>query len=258
MKRMVAVTFFVLVLTPLAGCKETWEQLENGTTGKYENSQDAYVLVKDATAWSFLYSWCHSGVGANPLPSVDFDQDVVGAVFLGSRPSSGYAVGFVAVGFAGPNVTAYVSETAPAPGSVVLWVITKPYAFARWTKRPGTVSFRKDWGLPVVVTEKTFAQLITEEYNARKAAYEAGGIPWPSAPEGQTASLNADTCPLDGTTLVTATLPASGSYVDVANEGHYCPTDGKYWVLHTQGAFVGTISYWWGPFTPGDYGVPAP
>lgn len=249
-------TTYALVCLAVLGCQGTFTQIDQGNVGRYRNAQDAFLVVRDAVAWQFLHSWTHQNTV--PAPAVNFGTDVVAGVLLGTRPTSGYSVGFSAADFSdGSAVTLDVSETAPAPGTIVLMVLTKPYAFARVTRHDGAVFFHKNGATLVPGVEKTYPGLVTEDFLDRKAAYQASNTDWPvaTAPP-QAASLpsgTVHTCPLDGTQLVAATLPASGQYTDLANKAYFCPVDSKYWVLHTQGAFVGTVSMWWGPFAPGQY-----
>ena len=59
-------------------------------------------------------------------------------------------------------------------------------------------------------------------------------------------------CPFHKIELMKVDLPASMKYGDTGNMGYFCSTGNEYWVRHTQGAFIGSISEWWGPFKIGE------
>lgn len=229
----------------MLGCGHiSWSTVEEGAYGKYKNSQDAYLVVRDSVAWSFLYAWTTANA---PAPTVDFSNDLVAAALLGTRPSSGYKISFTGVEWNGMSALAQLKETKPAPGSITLTVLTGPYAFARLTKVEGQVYFKKDAAAPVAGIDKTYPGLVKEEYLWRKQ----NGYSFPEAPSSHLSKLQAGKCPFDATTLKVATLPASGAYTDISNTAYFCPNHGRYWIKHVQGAFVGTITIWWGPLLPG-------
>lgn len=98
------------------------------------------VTVRSAAEWSAL--WKEHGATA-PLPAVDFSREAVVGVFMGSRPSAGYAVEVIrAVGNSGSLVIEYV-ETTPSRDAITAQILTAPYHLAAIPRHDGEVSFRK-------------------------------------------------------------------------------------------------------------------
>ena len=60
--------------------------------------------------------------------------------------------------------------------------------------------------------------------------------------------LQKGVCPLDGSSLVVVDLPASGTYTDLWKRAYYCSDKDTYWIEKGNGAFIGTISLWYGSF----------
>ena len=92
-----------------------------------QNSQiDAakQVSAHNADEWSKLWT---SHAGNRTRPSVDFNKEVVAAVFLGSRPTAGYAVEIVRARQEGVALVVSYKETRPSPDSVAAQVLTSPY-----------------------------------------------------------------------------------------------------------------------------------
>ena len=98
------------------------------------------AVVRSAAEWSTLWQ-AHDPGGA--MPAIDFSREMVVAVFLGSRPTGGYAVEIVrAVGNSGTLVVEYV-ETAPSRDTVTGQVLTAPYHLAAIPKHDGEVRFQQ-------------------------------------------------------------------------------------------------------------------
>lgn|SRR5689334_14172219 len=97
------------------------------TIDKGQNSQiDTARQVSAHTADEWTKLWMQHA-GARPRPSVDFNNEVIAAVFLGSRPTAGYGVEIVRARQAGVAMLVSYKETRPAPDSVAAQVLTSPY-----------------------------------------------------------------------------------------------------------------------------------
>ncbi|MBI2930489.1 MAG: protease complex subunit PrcB family protein [Planctomycetes bacterium] len=245
--------FAVLCVASLAGCHERWNQLGTGALGRYPTPADTFFVVRDADTWSFLWKWT---TGESPAPNVNFSNgftgDVVAAALLGPRNTSGYAAAFTNVTWQMESATAHVQETTPAPTDIVLQMITRPWTFARLTRPSGSVPgadgplyFVKDGGAPILAEEATFEGLINQHFANVSTPQDT------SVPSNHVPALESGVCPLHGDALVSAALNVNLSGQDVSNTAYYCAQSGRYWVRHVQGAFVGTITAWYGPFEPG-------
>jgi hypothetical protein len=99
--------------------------LDAGAQSGIEDPRQVFITSKDA----FESIWRqHSNRQA---PPVDFSHDDVIAIFLGSRPTSGYAVDIVSIepAASGGTVVRY-REQRPARDAMTAQVLTSPYVVA--------------------------------------------------------------------------------------------------------------------------------
>jgi hypothetical protein len=97
------------------------------------------VVVRTSAEWQAL--WKEHDPASAP-PAVDFAQSIVVGVFLGSRPTAGFAVEITAVREeAGRTVVEYV-ERAPPRDAVLAQVITSPFHLVRVARTGAAVEFR--------------------------------------------------------------------------------------------------------------------
>jgi len=80
------------------------------------------VVVRSQAAWEALAPDLRGG----PAP-VDFSKEMIVGVFLGSKPTPGYAVTIVGAEEREGVLHVTYRETAPAPGRISAQVITFPY-----------------------------------------------------------------------------------------------------------------------------------
>lgn len=112
--------------------------LDKGDQSNVDSARQA--LVRTAAEWTTLWRQ-HSP--DRPRPNVDFTRDMVAGVFLGSRPSAGFAVEIVSTREEqGAQVVQY-RETRPARGGVAAQVITSAYCIVALPRRDGEVRFEK-------------------------------------------------------------------------------------------------------------------
>ena len=96
------------------------------------------AIVRSADEWRALWS-AHR---AEAAPTVDFSRFMVVGVFLGTRPTSGYAAEIVRVRSEGPVTTIEYREQRPAADSFNLQVLTSPFHVIR-IPRVEQIEFRK-------------------------------------------------------------------------------------------------------------------
>lgn len=105
------------------------------------NVEDARQAVARTPAeWAALWR-LHAGDQAPP--KIDFTRRTVVAVFLGSRPSAGYAVEVNGTRPAGKTLIVKWSEQTPRPGNISAQVITSPSHLVSIPKFEGEITFRK-------------------------------------------------------------------------------------------------------------------
>ena len=98
------------------------------------------VVVRNAdelqTFWSTLTT-------RRAMPKVTFANTMLVALFLGERPTAGYAVEIVSVARDGETLVIGYAERVPAPDAMVGQVLTTPYVIAGVPAHAGPVSFVK-------------------------------------------------------------------------------------------------------------------
>jgi hypothetical protein len=98
------------------------------------------AVARSHEEWQALWQAHAPGTSA---PPVDFSREMVAAVWLGPRPSSGYGVEIVAAAAEGPGVSVAYQERAPGPGTMTAQVLTSPFHAVRMERGEGPVVFRR-------------------------------------------------------------------------------------------------------------------
>ena len=98
------------------------------------------AVVRTAAEWQAL--WQQHDPGGTP-PAVDFTQSMVVAIFLGSRPTTGFAVEIRAMKTDGNATVVEYIERQPPPDGIVAEVITSPFQAVRIARATGAIEFRR-------------------------------------------------------------------------------------------------------------------
>ena len=98
------------------------------------------AVARSAEEWAVLW---RQHAGDKPLPPVDFGSRTVVAVFLGSRPSAGFAADITAVREADGVLVVEWQERRPERGNVSAQVLTSPAVIATVPKFTGGIKFEK-------------------------------------------------------------------------------------------------------------------
>jgi hypothetical protein len=133
--RLAPLAFISQVLTPVV---LVFAAVAQGTMSNIEEPRQ--VVVRTAGEWQALWKEHDPESGA---PSVDFTQSIVVAVFLGSRPTAGFAVEVTAVKAEGNRTVVEYLERQPPRGASVAQVLTSPFHAVRVTRMVGPVEFRR-------------------------------------------------------------------------------------------------------------------
>lgn len=105
------------------------------------NVEDARQAVARTPAeWAALWR-LHAGDQAPP--KIDFAKRTVVAVFLGTRPTAGYAVEVSGTKPSGKTLIVEWREHPPKPGTALAQVITSPSHLVSIPKFDGEITFRK-------------------------------------------------------------------------------------------------------------------
>jgi len=95
-------------------------------------------VIRDPARWRQL--WRLSGHRDTP-PAVDFDDQMVIALFMGEQPSGGYGIGIERITDTPQGLRVEVRLRYPAPGSLVSLALTQPWIIVRLPRHDGPVQF---------------------------------------------------------------------------------------------------------------------
>jgi len=105
-------------------------------------TQPGQRVIRTAEAWQKLWDEHTANVQPKPpLPAVDFNKEMVLAVFMGQRPTLGYATDVTAVTREKKGLRVTVRESSPPPGALTGQLVTSPYAFVAVPRSDGPVKF---------------------------------------------------------------------------------------------------------------------
>jgi uncharacterized membrane protein len=96
-------------------------------------------VIRDPQAFAAIWT-AHAGSDA-AVPRVDFDADMVVAVFAGERPTPGFGVTVTGSRREADALVITVTETTPDGSGVVAQVLTSPYHVARLPRDDGEIRF---------------------------------------------------------------------------------------------------------------------
>ena len=103
-----------------------------------------FLVVKNETDWKTLWqTHVQPNVPAKELPRVDFDKEMIVAVFLGEKPTGGYKVEITAMeeDQGKGQLRVVTREGKPPVGSIATQALTQPYHVVRVKKSDLTTTF---------------------------------------------------------------------------------------------------------------------
>jgi hypothetical protein len=112
--------------------------IDKGAASNVDDAKTA--VVRDAAAWKALWQRHASD---RELPAVDFSKEMVVAVFLGSRTTSGYDVAIQGTRVDDGKLVVDYRESSPPRDAMTAQVITAPFHIAAVPARSGDVRFEK-------------------------------------------------------------------------------------------------------------------
>lgn len=128
----------LLCCAPAAFTPVTFTTLDSGQQSNIDEPRE--VVVRTAAEWTKLW---RQHAGDRERPSVDFSKSTVIAVFLGSRPTGGYAVKVTAIEKEGSDVILTYGEEKPARDAMLSQALTMPYHIVQTERHAGPVTFKK-------------------------------------------------------------------------------------------------------------------
>ncbi len=113
--------------------------VETVAAGERSGVRDArQVVVRAPEDWERLWQ---EHAPRQPMPAVDFGERMVVGVFLGTRPTSGFAVRVTRARLAGQGLVIEYGERQPSANAMVMPVVTSPFQLVSLPKRAGEVRF---------------------------------------------------------------------------------------------------------------------
>ena len=128
----------IVGLTVLQAAVPPVRSLDKGTRSEIVVARQ--VTIRDQDAWNALWQ---EHAAARPRPNVDFSSEMVVGVFLGTRPTAGFATEIVGYRVVDADVVIQYRESAPPRGAITAQVLTSPFHLVVVPRRPGAVTFEK-------------------------------------------------------------------------------------------------------------------
>jgi hypothetical protein len=128
----------LLVMPMLQAIAPPARSIDKGTRSELSTARQ--VAISDPAAWAMLW---REHAPTRPLPEVDFSREIVVGVFLGTRPSSGFAVQIVGSHEESGHLVVQYRETMPSRGDITAQVLVSPYHLVAIPKQAGMVTFEK-------------------------------------------------------------------------------------------------------------------
>jgi hypothetical protein len=108
-----------------------WEVIARGSQA-IGFERPAFRLLRDASEFLTVWNQAHGAVlNVPPLPAVDFARETVLAVFMGTRPTGGYAIEVLDATLEGGDLYIDLRFVQPGADSVTTQALTSPWAFVR-------------------------------------------------------------------------------------------------------------------------------
>jgi hypothetical protein len=155
-KVILAIILFLLILTPVFLPSEYAFALSGGSpevdvTNKikkqWKGSQSGYTfpskfIIQTEVQWSEIWDKVHRFRLPKPaLPKIDFENEMVIAVFMGVQKSGGYDIRIIDIIEAEKEILVHVKVREPPPGTVQTMALTQPYHIVVIQKRPFPIRF---------------------------------------------------------------------------------------------------------------------
>ena len=114
----------VAATTSLAQDSPAGRLIEKGDHSRIDTAKQ--VLVRTSEEWTALWRQ-HAPDRAKP--AIDFSKEIVVGLFMGSRPSAGFAITLVATIVAKGALVVQYREIVPPRDAIAAQVITMPFHF---------------------------------------------------------------------------------------------------------------------------------
>ena len=104
--------------------------------------QPARLVVRDPVTWHAVWNQIYlGGSPVPPLPEIDFSQEMLVVVALGSHPTGGYGILLTGASESADGIEVAVLSSSPGPKCFTTQAFTQPVDVARLPRRQGAVHF---------------------------------------------------------------------------------------------------------------------
>jgi protease stability complex PrcB-like protein len=112
--------------------------IDKGAQSNIDSARQA--VARTPAEWQALWQ---AHAFDRQLPPVDFSREMIVGVFLGSRPTAGFAVEIVGAEARGDSLVVRYRETAPPRDAVTAQILTSPFHLVAAPRASGAVTFEK-------------------------------------------------------------------------------------------------------------------
>jgi hypothetical protein len=104
--------------------------------------QPAQIVVRSQNDWAALWSR-HMGTqtAPPPPPSVDFSRDMVAALFMGERPTGGFAIEVTRIERTDGGLSIHYRNRRPNPADMHAQALTQPFHLIKVPRIDGPITF---------------------------------------------------------------------------------------------------------------------
>ena len=96
------------------------------------------VVVRTAAEWKTFWK---EHAPTEKMPAIDFTKQMVLGVFVGSKPTAGYAVEITGVRAEGKDLIVEVVRREPGRGTLAAQILTEPFHLVSVPRHDGQVRF---------------------------------------------------------------------------------------------------------------------
>ena len=128
----------VVIVLALAQAVVPFVTVAQGGMSNFDEPRQA--VVRTGAEWQALWKQHDRD---SPAPPVDFTQYTVAAVFLGSRPTTGFTAEITGVKTEGTRTVVEYLERQPPRDGFAAQVLTSPFQIVRFARTAGPVEFRR-------------------------------------------------------------------------------------------------------------------
>ena len=106
-------------------------------------TESTRLVIRDASAWAEMWARLSTARPVPPLPTVDFNREMVVVAALGARPSGGHSIVVESASREGGSVYVTVRSEVPGSGCLLSQALTSPVDVARMPRTDDPVQFRE-------------------------------------------------------------------------------------------------------------------